>query len=79
MYSKIYIHGWTSKSQTSLCICNLIITFVFLFQMHEDCVAMETESFIPNKEFNISEGLFVNVVLQKHYKAIILCFLLKLC
>ena len=40
---------------------------------------METESFIPNKQFNISEGLFVNVVLQKHYKAIILCFLLKLC
>ena len=33
----------------------------------EDWVAMETESFIPNKEFNISEGLFVYVVLQKHY------------
>ena len=27
------------------------------FQIHEDCVAMETESFIPNKEFNISEGI----------------------
>ena len=26
---------------------------------------METESFIPNKEFNISEGLFVYAVL--HY------------
>ena len=37
------------------------------FQIHEDCVAMRTESFIPNKEFNISEGLFVNTVLQKHY------------
>ena len=37
------------------------------FQIHEDCVAMETESFIPNKEFNISEGLFVHAVLQKHY------------
>ena len=49
------------------------------FQIHEDCVAMETESFIPNKEFNISEGLFVYPVLQKHYYAIILCFLLKLC
>ena len=49
------------------------------FQKHEDCVAMETESFIPNKEFNISEGLFVYAVLQKHYKAIILRFLLKLC
>ena len=29
------------------------------FQIHEDCVAMETELFIHNKEFNISEGLFV--------------------
>ena len=36
------------------------------FQIHEDCVAMETESFIPNKEFNISEDLFVYAVLQKH-------------
>ena len=40
---------------------------------------METESFTPNKEFNISEASFVYAVLQKHYKAIILCFLLKLC
>ena len=38
---------------------------------------METESFIPNKEFNISEGLCVYAVLRKHYKAIILRFLLK--
>ena len=37
------------------------------FQIHEDCVAMETESFIPNKEFNISEGLLVYALLQKHY------------
>ena len=37
------------------------------FQIHEDCVAMETESFVPNKVFNISEGLFVYAVLQKHY------------
>ena len=37
------------------------------FQKHEDCVAMETESFLPNKEFNISEGLFEYAVLQKHY------------
>ena len=36
------------------------------FQIHEDCVAMETESFIRNKEFSISEGLFVYAVLQKH-------------
>ena len=49
------------------------------FQINEDCVAMETESFILNKEFNISEGLFLYAVLQKHYKAIILSFLLKLC
>ena len=40
---------------------------------------METESFIPNKEFTISEGLFVYAVLQKRYYDIILCFLLKLC
>ena len=37
------------------------------FQIHEDCVAMEAELFIPNKEFNISEGLCVYAVLQKHY------------
>ena len=37
------------------------------FQIHKDCVAMETESFIPNKEFNISVGLFVYAVLYKHY------------
>ena len=35
------------------------------FQIYEDCVAMETESFISNKEFNISEGLFVYAVQQK--------------
>ena len=42
---------------------------------------METESFILNKEFNFnfSEGLCVYAVLQKHYSAIILYFLLKLC
>ena len=40
---------------------------------------METKSFIPNKEFNISEGLFVYAVLQKHHYAIILCFLFKVC
>ena len=40
---------------------------------------METESFIPNKEFNISDGMFVCAVLQKHYQAIVLCVLLKLC
>ena len=39
---------------------------------------METELFIQNKKLNISEGLFVYAVLQKHYEAIILCFLLKL-
>ena len=37
------------------------------FQIYEDCVAMETESFTPNKVFNISEGLFMYAVLQKHY------------
>ena len=39
---------------------------------------METESFTPNKDFNISEGLFVYAVLQKHYYAIILCFSIKI-
>ena len=33
---------------------------------------METESFTPNKEFTITEGLFVYAVLQQHYKANIL-------
>ena len=37
------------------------------FQIHEDCVAMEADSFISNKDFNTSEGLFVYAVLQKHY------------
>ena len=37
------------------------------FQIYDYCVAMETESLIPNKEFNISEGLLVYAVLQKHY------------
>ena len=37
------------------------------FQISEDCVAMETESFSPNKEFTISEGLFEYAVLKKHY------------
>ena len=36
------------------------------FQIHDDCVAMETESFILNKEFNTSVGLFVYAVLHKH-------------
>ena len=37
------------------------------FQIDEDCVAMETDSFITKKEFNISVGLFVYAVLHKHY------------
>ena len=47
------------------------------FQIHGDCVAMETESCMLNKEFDISEGLFVYTVLLKHYEANILCFLFK--
>ena len=46
---------------------NNISQYFTNFQIHEDCVAMETEPFIPNKEFNISVGLFVYVVLYKHY------------
>ena len=49
------------------------------FQIREDCVAMETESIIPKKEFDISESLFVYAVRQKHYYSFVLCFLLKLC
>ena len=37
------------------------------FQIHEDCVAMETESFVSNKEINISMGLFVYAVPHNHY------------
>ena len=37
------------------------------FQIHKDCVALETESFILSMEINISEGLFMYAVLQKHY------------
>ena len=37
------------------------------FKIHEDCVAMETESFTPNKISNLSDGLFVYAVLQKLY------------
>ena len=46
---------------------NKIIKNFTNFQILDDCVAMETESFIPNKEFNISVGLFVYAVLPKHY------------
>ena len=46
---------------------NKISQNVTNFQIHEDCDAMQTESFIPNKKFNFSEGLFVYAVLQKHY------------
>ena len=38
---------------------------------------METESFIPNKEFDIPVRLFVYAVLHKHYQAIILMFSFK--
>ena len=37
------------------------------FQIHDYYVAMQKESLIPNMEFNISEGLLVYAVLQKHY------------
>ena len=37
------------------------------FQIHDDCVAMDTESFIQNKDFNISVALVVYAVLHKHY------------
>ena len=37
------------------------------FQIHENYVALETESNFPNKEFNVSVGLFVYAVLHKHH------------
>ena len=37
------------------------------FQIQEDCVAMEIEWCIWNKESNMCEGLFVYVVLLKHF------------
>ena len=40
---------------------------------------METKVCIYIKELNMYEGKFVYAVLLKHYKAYILCFLLKLC
>ena len=46
---------------------NKISQFFTNFQIHEDCVAIETKSFVPNKEFDLSEGLFVYAVLTKHY------------
>ena len=39
---------------------------------------METESFIPNKEFNISEGLFVYAVLQKALLSYYFLFSIKI-
>ena len=46
---------------------NKISQIFTIFQIHADCVAMEKESFIPNKKFNIFVGLFVYAVLHKHY------------
>ena len=46
---------------------NKISQNITIFQIHEDCVAMETKSFISNKESIFSEGLFVYAVLQNHY------------
>ena len=37
------------------------------FQIHEDCVAMETESCISNNGLNMFEGLFVYALLLKRY------------
>ena len=49
------------------------------FQIQENCVAMETESCIFNKGFNMSKGFIVYAVQLKHYYAYIVCVLLKLC
>ena len=49
------------------------------FQIHANCVAMETKLCILIKELNKSEGWFVYAQLLKHDQTNILCFLLKLC
>ena len=48
------------------------------FQIHDDCVAMETKLCTKVKELNMSEGLYVHAVLLKHCYANVLWFLLKL-
>ena len=35
------------------CLATKEVKIALNFKIHENCVAMETESFIPNKEFNI--------------------------
>ena len=42
------------------------------FQIHEDCVAMETKLCIYIKELNISEGWYVYAELLKHCYANVL-------
>ena len=49
------------------------------FQIHEDCVAMETKLYILIKKLNMSEGWYLYAVLLKHCYANVLWFLLKLC
>ena len=79
VFSLYLVRKWLGKHWLHVLPSNKISQNFTSLQIHEDCVAMETESFILNRQFNISEGLFVYAVLQKHYKAVILCFLLKLC
>ena len=49
-----------------------------IFQIHDNCVAMETKLCVEIKELNMSEGWFVYTVLLKQYHANVLCFILKL-
>ena len=51
----------------------------FFSQIHEDCVAMETELCILNKEFNMSGNMFNYAILVRHYYANIVWFLFNLC
>ena len=49
------------------------------FQIHEDCVAMETKLCIQINDLYMSEGWYVYAVLLKHCYTNVLWFLLKLC
>ena len=50
--------------------CNKISQNFTNFQIHEVFVAVETNHLFQNKEFNISEGLFVYAELQKHFRLV---------
>ena len=48
------------------------------FQIHKDCVAMETKLCIQIKELNLSEGWYVYAVLLKHCYASVFLVTIKI-